>query len=27
LPDTVDCYDCRQELPARDPGPEGSTRP
>jgi hypothetical protein len=23
LPDMVECKDCRREIPARDPGPEG----
>lgn len=23
LPHTVECTDCRSEIPARDPGPEG----
>ncbi|MET7571262.1 hypothetical protein ABZT04_22575 [Streptomyces sp. NPDC005492] len=23
LPQTVECKDCRSEIPARDPGPEG----
>ncbi|MGW3624790.1 hypothetical protein [Streptomyces sp. NPDC000880] len=27
LPDTVTCMDCRSEIPARDPGPEGPSEP
>ena len=27
LPQTVECKDCRSEIPARDPGPEGPSEP
>ncbi|MCX5315899.1 hypothetical protein [Streptomyces sp. NBC_00154] len=27
LPETVTCKDCRSEIPARDPGPEGPSEP
>jgi hypothetical protein len=25
LPDTVSCWDCRKEMPPRDPGPENTS--